>query len=80
MSTSPTSEPATNVAPRRARSVLIVRAGLAALMIVLGATILVRLLAAGLHLETFAGLVLGAAMVALGIHRLALIARLRRTS
>ena len=54
-----------------------VRAVLAVLMIGLGATIVVRLLAFGLRLETAAGLVLGAAMIALGVHRLALIARLR---
>jgi hypothetical protein len=48
-------------------------------MIALGATILVRLLGYGLHLETVTGIVLGAAMIALGAHRLALIAQLRRT-
>lgn len=56
-----------------------VRAVLAVLMIALGATIVVRLFAFGLRLETMAGLVLGAAMIALGVHRLSLIVRLRRT-
>jgi hypothetical protein len=60
--------------------VLVVRAVLAAAMIVLGATILVRMLATGLHVETLTGIVLGGAMIALGVHRIALIVRLRSTS
>ncbi|HTU81420.1 MAG TPA: hypothetical protein VMF61_04775 [Candidatus Acidoferrales bacterium] len=56
---------------------LLVRVALAAIMIVLGATILIRMLAFGLRAETISGIVLGAAMVALGVHRIATIARLR---
>ncbi|MBV8489661.1 MAG: hypothetical protein JO199_03950 [Candidatus Eremiobacteraeota bacterium] len=53
------------------------RGVMAVIMIGLGATILFRLMAFGLRLETVSGMVLGAALVALGVHRLALIARLR---
>ena len=54
------------------------RAFLAAAFVVLGAIVVVRLLAFGLRWELLPGLVLGAALVALGVHRLSLIARLRR--
>lgn len=57
---------------------LVVRALLAVAMILLGAVILVRTL--GFISSGFAmlpGLVLGAAMIALGVHRLRLIARVR---
>jgi len=47
-------------------------------MTLVGAIVLVRVAALGLRAESFPGLVLGAAMVALGVHRLALIARVRR--
>jgi hypothetical protein len=60
--------------------VTIVRAIIAVAMICLGATIAVRLLAYGLRVETMSGVVLGVAMIALGVHRLTLIARLRRSS
>ncbi len=56
---------------------LIVRASIAVGFVVLGATILVRILAFGIRAETIAGLVLGIAMVALGVHRISLILRLR---
>lgn len=47
-------------------------------MVVVGAIVLVRVAAFGFRIETLPGLVLGAAMVALGVHRLTLIVRLRR--
>ena len=53
------------------------RAALAVAMVVCGGVVLVRVLAFGLRPEILPGVVLGAAMIALGVHRLALIARLR---
>jgi hypothetical protein len=44
-----------------------------------GIVVLVRVLAYGIRVETLPGIVLGAAMIALGVHRLSLIARLRRS-
>lgn len=55
-----------------------VRIALAVAMTVVGAIVLVRVAALGLRAESFPGLVLGAAMIALGVHRLSLIARVRR--
>lgn len=49
------------------------------LYVVLGAVIIVRLAALGPHWETLGGLVLGAALIALGAYRLVLYARLRRS-
>ncbi len=49
-------------------------------MIVCGAIVFVRMVAYGIRLETVPGLVLGAAMVVLGLHRLSLIARVRRST
>ena len=57
---------------------LSVRTALAALMIVVGAVVLVRVFGYGLRVETLPGIVLGGAMIALGVHRIALIARVRR--
>ena len=54
------------------------RAALAAGMVVAGAVLIVRLFAFGLRFELLPGLVLGAALIWLGIHRLSLIARMRR--
>lgn len=48
-----------------------------ALYVVFGAIIIVRLAALGLRWETLSGLVLGAALVALGSYRLAVYARMR---
>jgi hypothetical protein len=56
------------------------RAVLSAAFIVLGAVVIVRMIGFGLRLEIVPGLVLGAAMIALGAHRLALIARSRRAA
>lgn len=47
-------------------------------MVLAGATVVVRVAALGLHAQSLPGLVLGAAMIALGAHRLSLIARARR--
>ena len=55
-----------------------VRGFLAVAMTVVGAIVVVRLAAFGVHAESVPGFVLGFAMIALGIHRLSLIARLRR--
>ena len=59
---------------------LVVRAVLAAGLVVVGATLIVRVAGAGLRIEIVPGLVLGAAMIALGLHRLGLIRKVRRTS
>lgn len=56
---------------------LIVRAALAVALVVCGGVIVVRLAGLGLHYESLPGFVLGAAMIALGVHRLSLILRLR---
>lgn len=53
------------------------RSALAVAMIVCGAVILVRLLGFGFHFEILPGLVLAAAMIALGVHRISLVLRLR---
>ena len=55
-----------------------VRGALAVAMTLCGAVLLVRLAGFGLHAESLPGCVLGVAMIALGIHRLTLIARMRR--
>jgi len=58
--------------------VLLVRAALAVAMIALGIVILVRMLAlAGAGFAIVPGLLLGAAMIALGTHRISLILRAR---
>ena len=56
------------------------RAVLAAATAVLGAIVTVRMLAYGIRIETLPGIVLGAAMIALGVHRLSLILRSRRSA
>lgn len=56
---------------------LALRAFLALAMTVCGSVILVRVGAYGIRLETLPGLVLGAAMIALGAHRILLIWRVR---
>jgi hypothetical protein len=60
--------------------VLLVRGVLAAAMLVCGIVILVRMIesyASGVAI--LPGIVLGGAMIALGVHRLSLIARVRRS-
>lgn len=59
---------------------LLVRGILAAGLIVVGAILIVRVASAGLRVEIVPGIVLGAAMIALGFHRLQLIGKVRRTS
>ena len=58
---------------------IVFRSVLAAAMIVCGAVVLVRVLAFGLRIETLPGIVLGAAMIALGSHRIALVRRILRS-
>jgi hypothetical protein len=58
--------------------VLSVRAIFAVAMVVIGASILVRMLGLGLRIEILPGVVLGGAMIALGIHRLSLILHVLR--
>ncbi|MGB8520946.1 MAG: hypothetical protein WCD38_12370 [Candidatus Tumulicola sp.] len=55
-----------------------VRGVLAVAMTVVGAIVVVRVAALGFHAESLPGFVLGLAMIALGVHRLSLIARTRR--
>lgn len=57
---------------------IIVRALLSVGMMVVGGIIIVRMLPYGIG-QTFTGLVLGMAMIALGAYRLHLIARYRQT-
>ena len=52
---------------------LTLRAALAIALTACGCIILVRVGAFGVRLETLPGLVLGAAMIALGVHRMRLI-------
>jgi hypothetical protein len=59
--------------------VLLARSVLAVAMIACGAVILARMLAvAGAGFAILPGVVLGSAMIALGVHRMLLIARVRR--
>ncbi len=51
------------------------RAFLAGATAIVGAVVTVRMLAYGIRLETLPGIVLGAAMIGLGAHRLSLIVR-----
>jgi hypothetical protein len=60
--------------------VIAYRGFLAAATAVVGAVVLVRMLAFGIRIETLPGIVLGVAMIALGVHRLSLIARRRRSA
>jgi len=55
--------------------VIILRIVLASLLVVIGCSIIVRMLGLGIHPDIFPGVLLGGAMVALGIHRIALIRR-----
>jgi len=57
--------------------VIVYRALLATATAACGIVILARMAPYGLRLETLPGLVLGGAMIGLGVHRLRLIARLR---
>lgn len=56
------------------------RTFLAGAMVVLGSIVAIRTLAFGVRIETLPGIVLGGAMVALGVHRLSLIVRARRST
>jgi|GEM_PF-6912538 len=54
-----------------------VRLGFYVLYVILGCVILMRLLSSGFHWQAVSGLVLAAALIALGVHRIALYARVR---
>lgn len=54
------------------------RGFLAAATAVVGVVVTVRTLAFGIRIETLPGIVLGAAMIALGVHRLSLVLRALR--
>ncbi len=56
---------------------LAIRTVLAVAMVLCGTAIVVRVAALGMRFESLPGIVLGAAMVALGAHRLSLILRAR---
>ncbi|HEY1976487.1 MAG TPA: hypothetical protein VGG89_08085 [Candidatus Baltobacteraceae bacterium] len=56
------------------------RAFLAGATALAGVVVAVRTLAFGVRIETLPGIVLGAAMVVLGVHRLSLIVRARKTA
>jgi hypothetical protein len=56
---------------------LLLRAILSGAIVIVGAAVVVRMAAYGFRGETVPGLVLGAAMIALGLHRLRLITRAR---
>lgn len=57
---------------------LAVRGVLGVALVICGTIIIVRVAGLGLRFESLPGLVLGAAMIALGVHRLSLILRVRR--
>jgi hypothetical protein len=57
--------------------VLTVRALLAVAIVICGVAIVVRVAGLGLRFDSLPGLVLGAAMIALGVHRISLILRVR---
>lgn len=59
---------------------LVVRGVLAVALVVCGCVILVRVLALGLLAQSIPGIVLGLAMIALGVHRMSLILRVRRSA
>ena len=66
---------------RKRNMLLLLRTALAIAMVVCGAVILARmLLTLRAGLAILPGVILAAAMIALGLHRLALIVRLRRTT
>lgn len=54
-----------------------VRGAFYVLFVALGAIILVRVLAYGVRMETLTGIVLGVALIALGLYRLTQILRIR---
>jgi hypothetical protein len=58
--------------------VLPIRGFFAIAMMVIGAVILVRMLGLGVRIEILPGVVLGIAMIALGLHRMSLILRVIR--
>lgn len=58
---------------------LAIRMILSVAIAVVGAVLLVRMLSQGLRFEILPGVVLGLAMLALGVHRLSLILRTRKT-
>jgi hypothetical protein len=57
---------------------LIFRLILAILLVGIGISIVVRMASLGIHPEIVPGVILGAAMIALGVHRIALIRRIAR--
>ena len=59
---------------------LIVRMLLSIAIAVVGAILIVRMLSQGIRFEILPGLVLGLAMLALGLHRLSLIFHARRST
>jgi hypothetical protein len=59
---------------------LAIRTGLAVALVICGAIVLVRVGGLGLRFASLPGIVLGAAMIALGAHRLSLILRARRAA
>lgn len=64
------------------RNLIVLRASFAALYIVAGAIIIAEMAFAAPHagFKIVVGIVLGAAMIALGVHRLVLISRVRRSA
>ena len=78
MNTLARSRPATRAEPEQTPNVLTLRAILAVAMAACGSVILVRVGAYGIRIETLPGLVLGVAMIALGMHRILLIWHVRR--
>ncbi|HZY99441.1 MAG TPA: hypothetical protein VFE36_07695 [Candidatus Baltobacteraceae bacterium] len=56
------------------------RAFLAGITAIVGTIVTVRTLAYGIRIETLPGIVLGGAMIGLGVHRLSLIVRARRSA
>jgi hypothetical protein len=60
--------------------VLVIRGLLAVALIVCGSVILIRVLSLGLLAQSVPGIVLGGAMIALGVHRISLIVRVLRSA
>ena len=57
-----------------------IRLILALLMVIVGATIVIRMMMVGFEWQVLPGVALGAAMIALGVHRTSLILRMRGQS
>ena len=54
-----------------------IRLILALLMVVVGVTLVIRMMMVGFELQVLPGVALGGAMIALGVHRASLILRMR---